>query len=496
MTASRDVAFSAVPLGAVFHPSPRVRPEGPVLAGEFHATVERDLGAAFRLGEVLGVGPGARVYEAQEARGGARVALRVLRRPPLADALLEARLDRALAAAASLDHPHVVRVTRHGSTPRLYWWSMDLVEGKPLAALLAERGRLDLRACLRIVEQAASALQYAHRRGVVHGDVRPANIFLQNAGWALVSDFGLGRVLGQLPPERAGQGQPPGYVAPEVRHGLEPGPGADQYALAATTYECLTGNHPLPSGLPDDCPELPAHVADALRRAMSPSQSARFSTVLEFVSALGAAEVGLLPSSMMTSEAPAGPGPGVLFFNRRQRSRSWPLALRFLVVLGVGGLVLERSFGREPGTWVAVPQEPAPVVTAGVPPELEAAPLPVLQPPPPVLRPPRPVPPPLAQSPPVSRPPPAVRRPPPVRQAVPAPTLGPARLYVSSSVWGRLYVDDNLVGNTPVAGLSLAPGAHRVRIVRDGFRPYEREITLAPGRELRLVDVPLERLPP
>jgi hypothetical protein len=74
--------------------------------------------------------------------------------------------------------------------------------------------------------------------------------------------------------------------------------------------------------------------------------------------------------------------------------------------------------------------------------------------------------------------------------------LPPGRLFISARPWGRLYVDDRLVGTTPVAGLALAPGPHRVRVVREGFSPWERAITVAPDQAVRLIDVVLQEVRP
>ena len=72
----------------------------------------------------------------------------------------------------------------------------------------------------------------------------------------------------------------------------------------------------------------------------------------------------------------------------------------------------------------------------------------------------------------------------------------PGRLYISSRPWGQLFLDGRLIGNTPIAGLALPAGTHVLRVARPGFRVYEREITVVPGQQIRLIDLSLEALPP
>src|ERR1043165_3346992 len=142
-----------------------------------------DLTREFRLRGVLGGGGWGSVYEAFDARSGRRVAVRVIARQPLADAGLLESVERAIAAGSALDHPNVVPIYRAGASARLLWYAMELLEGRTLATALASGAALDLNNGLHIAHQAAGALHYAHRRGVVHGDLHPGNIFLMGPGW-------------------------------------------------------------------------------------------------------------------------------------------------------------------------------------------------------------------------------------------------------------------------------------------------------------------------
>src|SRR5207302_10059989 len=150
----------------------------------------------------------------------------------------DAAFLRSASAAAEMEHPHVVPILQAGQTKHLLWYTMPLLEDPSLDRVISSEGRLDVKRCQRTVEQIASALQYGHRRGVAHGGIKPENIFVNPAGWTLVSDFGLpnsvARVADGTLPDRL-----LAYAAPEVLEGSEPIPASDQYALAVLAHECL-----------------------------------------------------------------------------------------------------------------------------------------------------------------------------------------------------------------------------------------------------------------
>ena len=483
---------------------------------ELDPLVRSELAARFRVGQLLERGARSSVYAAREVAGGRRVVLRVVSRATLADAGLEDKVERAIATAGSLDHPNIIPILASGATAGLRWWTMEPVEGRSLAALRETGGPLDLKSSLRIAEQAASALHYAHRRGVVHGDVRPANLFVTGPGWVHLSDFAVSRLLNG----------PSAVTAPEVTGAAEPGPAADQYALALTVYECLAGaapstgdaraagfwDYPLPSRLAEARPDLPGHVFDALQRALCPRPAHRFPTVLDFVSALSAAEVGPPCAAPEGRPALVFGGPDLLFVEAaprpRPRRRSWRAVAVVLVLAGAGEFGLERMRGVEPSALPtgAAPAPPAPAAEAPSAPAaaLPSAPAPSPEP---------------AESSDAPNPGPtvdarSVPRGPVHRVKAKAPALRPAtrrsahaapvapsaappvRLSVTTSPWGLLYVDQQLVGNTPIVDFAVTPGTHRLRIVRDGYRPLNRQIRIARTERSRSLNLVLEAATP
>jgi WD40 repeat protein/tRNA A-37 threonylcarbamoyl transferase component Bud32 len=195
----------------------------------------------------LGKGGMGIVYQARQTRLGRLVALKMIRDEALADAEQRARFQAEAEAVARLRHPHIVQVFDVGEHDGHPYIALEYVEGGSLAARLA-RGPLPLREALRLLEPLARAVHHAHRAGIVHRDLTPANVLLASDGSPRVSDFGLAKRLD------AGADQTrtgavlgtPAYMAPEqaAGQGKRVGIPADVYALGAILYEMLTGRPP------------------------------------------------------------------------------------------------------------------------------------------------------------------------------------------------------------------------------------------------------------
>jgi serine/threonine-protein kinase len=261
----------------------------------------------------------ATVYLAQDLKHGRPVALKVLR-PALAMSMGPDRFRREITTAARLQHPHILSVHDSGETEGLLWYTMPYVRGESLKERLKREGRLQLEEAIRITAEAGRALDYAHREGVIHRDVKPENILLTLDGDTLVADFGIARALGGPNESRLTQAGlalgTPAYMAPEQATG-ERGVDArtDQYSLAIVCYEMLVGRPPFegttapaiiakrftsttPSARAAR-PEVPDQVDRALQRALALDPDARFGSVAEFVRALGAAAGSTPPSGVL-----------------------------------------------------------------------------------------------------------------------------------------------------------------------------------------------------
>lgn len=207
----------------------------------------------YELVERLGAGGMGVVYRARQRSLDREVAVKLLSAGPWAAGDSVERFRREAQAAARLQHPNIVAIHEIGSHDELDYFSMALVRGPSLAHLLARDGPMAPRDAARLVRTIADALHYAHRLGVLHLDLKPGNVLIDEAGEPLVADFGLSRRIDGAPPVDPGEvSGTPSYMAPEQiepgRHGL--GVATDIYGLGAVLYELLTGEPPFHAPTP------------------------------------------------------------------------------------------------------------------------------------------------------------------------------------------------------------------------------------------------------
>ena len=266
--------------------------------------------AGFRIDSVIGEGAMGTVYLAEDTLRGGRVALKVLTRDLAEDDRFRKRFLREAKLAASLDHLHVVPVVDAGEDDGVLYLAMGLVEGSDLRELLRREGRLDLERAIGLVGQAAEALDAAHLAGLVHRDVKPANILVRDESGgehAYVCDFGLARHLSSAS-SLTSDSDLVGtidYVSPEQIQGGEIDGRADVYSLGCVLFECLTGTRPFdreselsvvfahlnepPPRFSDQRPDLPEAFDDVFRTALAKSPEARYATCEELADAARAA---------------------------------------------------------------------------------------------------------------------------------------------------------------------------------------------------------------
>ncbi|MEO7908892.1 MAG: serine/threonine-protein kinase, partial [Roseiflexaceae bacterium] len=274
---------------------------------------------------LVGRGGMAAVYRAHDTALRRDIALKVLYPQFGGDAALVERFQREAVLAANLDHPNILPIYDVGETNGLVYIAMRLLSGRSFADTLRMRGALPPTELVPIVDQIASALDYAHARQIVHRDIKPANILIEGleaptpqlptpAPHAVLTDFGIAKSLDPLTSGLTVTGVligTPEYMAPEqIIGGGQVDGRADIYALGVLVYRALTGRRPFEGGTqevlighlhstpPDPSsidPALPTGVDAALRKALARDPRQRYSSAGEFARALRSA-AGMEPT--------------------------------------------------------------------------------------------------------------------------------------------------------------------------------------------------------
>jgi serine/threonine protein kinase len=212
------------------------------------------LGDRYQLQDPIGRGGMATIYRGRDIRMDRVVAIKVLREVYSTDPKFVTRFQLEAKAASKLEHPNIVQVYDYGQTDGNYYIVMELVEGTDLRRYLRSRGVLDISRAVIIAHDVALGLGAAHRRGIVHRDVKPQNILVGRGGSIKLTDFGIASVYKDINAERlTTTGMTLGtvqYYAPEQAQGEIVSPAADVYALGIVMYEMLTGRTPFDGDTP------------------------------------------------------------------------------------------------------------------------------------------------------------------------------------------------------------------------------------------------------
>jgi YVTN family beta-propeller protein len=222
----------------------------------------------YRAEELIGRGGMGEVYRALDVRLGRPVALKVLAARVAEDDRFRERLLRESRLAASLDHPNVVPIYEAGEEDGRLFIAMRYVRGRDLKALLRHEGALEPARAVAIAEQIAGALDAAHRRGLVHRDVKPSNVLLDRESdreHCYLADFGLTQSASERGPTDGQFMGTVAYVAPEQIRGDRVDGRTDQYGLACLLFECLTGG--VPYGSRSEVAAIFAHLEEPIPRA-------------------------------------------------------------------------------------------------------------------------------------------------------------------------------------------------------------------------------------
>jgi eukaryotic-like serine/threonine-protein kinase len=349
----------------------------------------------YRVISRLGSGGMADVYLAQDQLLGRDVAVKVLHHHFAEDHEFVERFRREASSAAALSHPNIVGIFDRGEWDGTYYIAMEYVAGRSLKMIVREQGPLDPAAAIDIVIQILRAARSAHRRGVIHRDLKPHNVILDEEGRARVTDFGIARAGASdmtLTGSIMGTAQ---YLSPEQAQGFTVTAASDLYSIGVILYELLTGTVPFegetavaiafkqvsaePRAPSELNPALPPSLDAVVLRALAKDPAQRYADADELIAALqherealpalaGAPTVipdqhvfhvppPTHPSTGSLLLAPAGPGPyereqGGPPEDRRRRKRAmlWVLAVVLVLALAALALVLTQS-----GKSVSVP---------------------------------------------------------------------------------------------------------------------------------------------
>ncbi len=283
-------------------------------------------GGRYRLDRRIATGGMGVVWRATDTLLDRQVAVKVLKPEYADDPTFRSRFEAEARNAAALHHHNVASVFDFGDlepedgsgSPRPYL-VMELVPGKPLSMLLREGEPMPAETVADLGAQAAEALGAAHTIGIVHRDVKPANLMVTPRGQVKITDFGIARAADGAGLTQTGQVVgTPAYIAPEQAEGKAATPASDVYSLGVVLYECLAGARPFnadspigtalahlrepPPALPD---RVPAHLREVVETAMAKDPDRRFASMADFATALRGGPISV-PAAAAAPDVPAG----------------------------------------------------------------------------------------------------------------------------------------------------------------------------------------------
>ena len=314
------------------------------------ATNTTTIAGRYRLEGRLGVGGMSTVHLAFDQRLERQVAIKLLAEHLADDPAFVSRFRREALAAARLVHPNIVQVFDFGfdDSHHQHFIVMEHVPGHSCAELLRDRGHLDVDQGVEIVSQACRGLDYAHRNGVVHRDVKPGNLLVSDAEVVKLADFGIARATDQSSITQVGSVLgTAAYLSPEQARGEDAGPRADLYSLAVVTYQLLSGRLPyeasslselalkqqreLPSLLHDVNPAVPVELSLAVASALALDQYERPPDAIAFAATLRDGLQGVAPPTAPTAHLGSGTRPTRVLLREPQPQRppdDTPVGLR------------------------------------------------------------------------------------------------------------------------------------------------------------------------
>jgi len=471
--------------------------------------LQRIVEGKYRVERMVGKGGMGAVFLAHDLTLEREVAIKVLPPDISMDEQIVKRFQQEAKTAAKLDHTNIIPIYRVESEGGLNYFVMKYIAGTSLEDVLDQRQPLSIDYIQRVLWEAACALGHAHQRGVVHRDVKPANIMFDHDGRVMLTDFGISKAL-QAASGFTGTGMiigTPHYMAPEQAKGSTVDGRADEYSLGVVGYRMITGELPytgdsvhtiLYKHIFEEVPsaaakrsDAPPFLAAAISRALSKEPDQRFATMEEFATAVWPEQPVAAPRKSGTAgKAPRRPPPrpsrtatadaptevtsapttpipraGMKIAAEKPKKRSSigvVVGALVVVAVGVGGyLALGRKSeappphaSQPPGAPVAAPVETIRVAT--------------------------PPPPPTAQR----------RGNDNRRQTAPAPAPPPAPaaqgyITVNSEPPGTVFIDGRDVGSVPVIEEPVPVGRHTIRVERPGYKTKTETLDVPANNPVR-----------
>jgi serine/threonine protein kinase len=457
--------------------------------------LQRLVEGKYKIDRLLGKGGMGAVFLAHDLTLEREVAIKVLPPDISMDEHIVKRFQQEAKTSAKLDHTNIIPIYRVESEGGLNYFVMKYIAGTSLEDVLDQKQPLTIDYIQRVLWEAACALGHAHQRGVVHRDVKPANIMFDHDGRVMLTDFGISKAL-QAASGFTGTGMiigTPHYMAPEQAKGTTVDGRADEYSLGVVAYRMLTGELPysgdsvhtiLYKHIFEEVPRVsgkrvgtPEFLTTAISRALSKEPGQRYGTMEEFATAVWPEQPVAVPTkgaatrsqrrpppprtasadapTEMTN-APTTPMPRaglrIAPAKKKRSSVGMVVGAVVLVVAGVGGyLALGKK--SEPPPQGSLPPSPPPVA---VPAETGR----------------------------VAAQPPAPRRGTDTRPP-PAPAAAQGYVSVNSNPPGTLFIDGRDLGSVPVIEEPVSAGRHTIRVERAGFKTKTETVVVPANTTVR-----------